>query len=126
MGGGGVEVAADAAPAGEGGQGMPVAGDGLMALGGFRAALGTLFVQLHGEVPGEQEDLFPVVAQPGPQRVSGVVPGRPSPAAGCGLSRRRRRCRSVPAGLRVPAGPGRFPRGPGGLDGLMGLAEDRR
>jgi hypothetical protein len=42
VGGGGVEVAADPAPAGEGDQGMPVAGDGLVALGGFGAALSSV------------------------------------------------------------------------------------
>ena len=40
VGGGGVEVAADAAPAGERGEGVPVPGDGLVALGGLGAALG--------------------------------------------------------------------------------------
>ena len=40
VGGGRIEVAANAAPAGEGGRGMPVARVRLMALGGFRAALG--------------------------------------------------------------------------------------
>ncbi len=77
--GGGVEVAPDAAPAGERGEGMPVARDGLMALGCFRAALGHIIRPAHGEVAGEQEDLFPVVAQPGPERVAGVVPLVPVP-----------------------------------------------
>ena len=40
VGGGGVEVAADPAPAGEGVLGVPVPGDGLVPFGGFRAALG--------------------------------------------------------------------------------------
>ena len=39
MGGGGVEVAPDGAPAGEGGEGVPVAGHGLVAFRGLRAAL---------------------------------------------------------------------------------------
>jgi hypothetical protein len=39
VGGGGVEVAADPAPSREGGQGMPVPGYGLVALGGLGAAL---------------------------------------------------------------------------------------
>ena len=64
VGGGGVQVAPDAAPAGEGGERVPVAGDGLVALGGFRAALGDVVRPVHGEVAGEQEDLFLVVAQP--------------------------------------------------------------
>jgi hypothetical protein len=38
VGGGGVEVAADAAPAGEGVLGVPVPGDGLVPLSGFGAA----------------------------------------------------------------------------------------
>ena len=39
VGGGGVEVAADPAPAGEGAQVVPVAGDGLVALCGLGAPL---------------------------------------------------------------------------------------
>jgi hypothetical protein len=58
---------------------MPVARDGLRALGCFRAALGHIVRPAHGEVAGEQEDLFPVVAQPGPERVAGVVPLVPVP-----------------------------------------------
>ncbi len=42
VGGGGVEVAADAAPAGEGGEGVPVAGDGLVPLGGLGASFGDI------------------------------------------------------------------------------------
>jgi hypothetical protein len=40
VGGGGVEVAANPAPAGKGGEGVPVAGDGLVPLGGLGPALG--------------------------------------------------------------------------------------
>ena len=42
--GGGVEVAADAAPAGEGAVGVPVAGDGLVPFGGLGARSEQLFV----------------------------------------------------------------------------------
>ena len=59
MGEGRVKVAAQAAPAGEGGQGMPVAGDCLMPFRGFRAAFGDIVRPAHGEVAGEQEDLLP-------------------------------------------------------------------
>ena len=58
---------------------MPVAGDGLVALGGFRAALGDIVRPAHGEVAGEQEDLLPVAAQPAAERVAGVVPVVPVP-----------------------------------------------
>jgi hypothetical protein len=37
---------------------MPVAGDGLVALGGFGAAFRDVGRPVHGEVAGEQEDLF--------------------------------------------------------------------
>ena len=45
MGGGAVEVASYAAPAGEGGEGVPVAGDGLVPLCGLGPRSETLFVQ---------------------------------------------------------------------------------
>ena len=79
MGGGGVEVAAEPAPAGERGQGVPVAGDGLVAPGGFCAALADVVRPVHVEVAGEQQDLFLVVPQPAGEGVSGVVPGVPVP-----------------------------------------------
>ena len=69
-----VEVAAQAAPAAEGGQGMPVAGDGLVPLRGFRSAFRDVIRPAHGEDSGEQEDLFLVFAQPGAEGVAGVVP----------------------------------------------------
>ncbi len=50
-----------------------------MALGCFGAALGNVVRPLDGEVAGEKEELFPVVPQPGPERVLGVVPGVPVP-----------------------------------------------
>ena len=62
--GGRIQVAADAAPAGEGGEGVPVARDGLVAFRGFRAALGDVVRPVHGEVAGEREDLLFAVAQP--------------------------------------------------------------
>jgi hypothetical protein len=79
VGGGGVQVAPDTAPAGEGGEGVPVAGDCLVALGGFRAALRDIVRPVHGEVAGEQEDLLLVVAQLAAQRVAGVVSLVPVP-----------------------------------------------
>src|SRR5437762_8213714 len=53
VGGSGVEVAADAAPAGEGGLGVPVAGDGLVPLGGLGALLGDVVRPLHGGLAGK-------------------------------------------------------------------------
>jgi hypothetical protein len=58
---------------------VPVAGHGLVALRGFRAALGHVIRPAHGEVPGEQEDLFLVVAQPAGERVAGVASFVPVP-----------------------------------------------
>src|SRR6266403_2132579 len=58
---------------------MPVAGDGLVALGGLGAALGDVGGPVHGEIAGEQEDLLLVAAQPAAQRVAGVVPVLPVP-----------------------------------------------
>ena len=50
-----------------------------MAFRGFRAAFGDIVRPAHGEVAGEQEDLFLVVAQPGAEGVAGVVPVVPVP-----------------------------------------------
>jgi hypothetical protein len=50
-----------------------------VALGCFRAAFGDVGGPVDGEVAGEQEDLFLVVAQPAAQRVAGVVPLMPVP-----------------------------------------------
>jgi len=50
-----------------------------MALGGFRTALGDVVRPVHGEIAGEQEDLFFVAAQPAAERVAGVVPVVPAP-----------------------------------------------
>ena len=58
---------------------MPVAGDGLVALGGLGSLLGDIVSPVHGEVPGEQEDLLLILAQPAAQRVAGVVPLVPVP-----------------------------------------------
>src|SRR5258705_9737787 len=58
---------------------MPVPGDGLVALGGFGAALRDVGRPVRGEVAGEQEDLLLVLAQPAAQRVAGVVPALPVP-----------------------------------------------
>jgi hypothetical protein len=48
--GGGVEVAANLAPAGEGGLGVPVPGHGLVPFGGFGALLGDVVRPLDGGV----------------------------------------------------------------------------
>ena len=48
VGGGGVEVAAVAAPAGEGCLGLPVPGDGLVLLGGLGVLPGDVVRPLHG------------------------------------------------------------------------------
>jgi hypothetical protein len=53
VGGGGVEVAADAAPAGEGCLGVPVPGDGLVPFGGLGALLGDVVRPLDGGLAGE-------------------------------------------------------------------------
>src|ERR1700746_3484387 len=58
MDGRGVQVASDEAPAGEGSEGVPVAGDGLVALGCFRSALGDVGRPVRGEDAGEHEDLL--------------------------------------------------------------------
>jgi hypothetical protein len=76
---GGVEVAADAAPAGEGPLGVPVSGDGLVPLGGFDGLLGAVVRPVHGELSGEQPDLLFVVAQPAAEGVAGVVAVVPVP-----------------------------------------------
>ena len=81
---GGVEVAADAAPAGEGALGVPVSGDGLVPFGAFDGPLGAVAGPLDGEFAGEQPDLLLVFLQPAAQGVAGVVPVVPSPAAGYG------------------------------------------
>ena len=79
MAGGGVEIAADAAPAGEGPVGVPVAGDGLVPLGGFDGLLGAVIRPVHGELGGEEPDLLVVVAQPAAEGVAGVVAVVPVP-----------------------------------------------
>ena len=96
-----------------------------MALGCFRTALGHIIRPAHGEVAGEQEDLFPVVAQPGPERVAGVVPLVPvpqpvvdDPGGDGGVVA----FAQVIEDLLVQGG---VLAGAGGLDGFMGSAEDR-
>ena len=68
---------ADTAPPGEGGRGVPVPGDCLMALGGFRAPFGDVIGPVDGEVAGEEEDLLLVVAQPAAERAAGMIPAVP-------------------------------------------------
>ena len=83
MSGGAVEVASYAAPAGERGEGMPVAGYGLMALSWrpFAPRSDTLFVRSSRRSWVNRKTVL-IAAQPGAQRVSGVVPVVPVPAAG--------------------------------------------
>ena len=83
------------------------------------------FVQLDGEVAGEQEDLFLVVAQPGAERVAGVVPAVvpvPQPVVddpgGDGI------IVAFPQVIEDLLVQGGVPAGAGGLDGLVRLAQD--
>src|SRR5579863_770068 len=104
---------------------VPVAGDGLVALGGLGAALGDVGRPVHGEVAGEQEDLFLVLAQPAAQAVSGVIAGVPvaEPVVddpgpdGCIVA--------VPQVVENLVIQGGVPAGPGVLDGPVRLAQDR-
>ena len=78
VGGGGVQVAADgttgrASRANASSRRPP---DGAWRL---RSALADIIRPVHGEVAGEQEDLFLVVPQPGREAVAGVVAGVPVP-----------------------------------------------
>ena len=73
------EVGADAAVSGEGGQRVPVAGDGLMSFGAFESLLAGVVCPGHGEISGEGPDLVGFVVEAGGEVVSGVVafgPGR--------------------------------------------------
>jgi hypothetical protein len=76
---GGVEVAADAAPADEGALGVPVSGDGLVPFRAFDGPLGAVAGPLDGELAGEQPGLLLVLLQPTAQGVAGVVPVVPVP-----------------------------------------------
>lgn len=69
----------DAAPAGQGGLGVPVAGDGLVPLGGLGALLADVIGLVHGGLTGEQPDLAREVTQPAAQDVARVVPIVPVP-----------------------------------------------
>ena len=71
---GGVEVAADAAPAGEGALGMPVSGDGLVPFRAFDGPLGAVAGPLDGGFAGEQPDLLFVLLQPAAEGVAGWFP----------------------------------------------------
>jgi len=76
VGGGGVEVAPDGGASERGWRGNASSRTrGLVAFRCLRAALGDVVSPAHGEVAGEQEDLFLVFAQPAGECVSGVVPG---------------------------------------------------
>ena len=123
VGGGGVEVAADAAPAGEGCLGVPVPGDGLVPFGGFCAAFGDVIRPFHGGVAGEQPQLAGVGVQPAAERVAGVVALVPVPVPvvgdpeGDGLV-----VTLAQAGNDVRVGG--LAAGPGVFAGQMRLAED--
>ena len=103
---------------------MPVAGNGLVAFRGFRAALGDVVRPVHVEVAGEQEDLLFAVAQPAAERVAGMVLRVPVPQPVVGdpedgglvvaLAELVQHVR-IQGG--VPAGAGRF-------HGLVRLAQD--
>jgi hypothetical protein len=67
------EVGADAAVSGEGGEGVPVAGDGLMSFGAFEGLLRGVVCPGYGEVSGEGEDLVGLVGESAGEGVSGVV-----------------------------------------------------
>ena len=79
VGGGGVKVAADPAPPGEGGLGMPVPGHGLVPLSGFGSLFGDVVRPLDRGLAGEQPHLVRVAAQPGAECVAGVVAVMPVP-----------------------------------------------
>ena len=123
MGGGGVEVAADPAPAGEGVLGVPVSGDSLVALSGFCAALADVICPLGGGLAGEQPYLVGVAVQPGAERVARWLPSCQSRCRlwvipnedGLVVA-----CPQVLDGLRVR----RFSSWPGVFAGQVGLAED--
>jgi hypothetical protein len=79
-GGGGVQVGAVAAPAGEGRLGVPVPGDGLVPLGGLGALLADVVRPLDGGFAGEQAARD--CKLPGPRRSDLRVPrldNRPQP-----------------------------------------------
>ena len=105
---------------------MPVSGDGLVPFRGFRSALRDVIRPADGEVAAEQEDLFLVVAQPGAEGVAGVVPAAvpvPQPVVddpggdgGVVAFAQAVECLLVQGGV---------PAGAGGLDGPVGVAQDR-
>jgi len=96
-----------------------------MALGGLGAALGDIIRPAHGEFAGEQEDLFLIAAQPGPERVSGVVPVVPVPQPVVDDPGRDRGVGAFAQVIEDLLVQGGVPAGAGGLDGLMSVAEDR-
>src|SRR5947209_14282122 len=67
------EVGADAAVSGEGGQRVPVAGDGLVSFGAFEGLLGGVVRPGHGEVSGEGPDLLGFGGKSAGEGVSGMV-----------------------------------------------------
>jgi hypothetical protein len=120
---GGVEVAADVAPPGDGSRGVSVAGHGLVLFGGLDSLLGAVVRPLNAGFASEQPDLVGVVAQPAAEGVAGVVAVVPVPvpvvrdAEGDGLVVTLAQLRRK---LRIQ---GRIASGQGLADGLMGFAE---
>jgi hypothetical protein len=102
---------------------MPVARDGLVALGCLGAALGDIVRPVHGEVAGEQEDLFPVLAQPAAERVAGVVPVVPVPQPVVGDPEGGGLVVALAELVQQVRVEGGAAAGAGVLDGLLGLAQ---
>ena len=96
-----------------------------MPLGGFRSALTDIIRPAHGEFAGEQEDLFLVVAQPGAERVSGVVAVVPVPQPVVDDPGRHGGVVAFPQVIEYLRVEGGVAAGAGGLDGLMSVAQDR-
>jgi hypothetical protein len=71
---GGIEVAANAAPAGQGLRGVPVPGDSLMPFRGLDGLLGAVVRPLDAGLAGEQPGLIGIVAQPAAECVPGWLP----------------------------------------------------
>ena len=103
---------------------MPVAGDGLVALGGFRAALRDVGRPVHGEVAGEQEDLLLILAQPAAQRVAGMVPLVPVPQPVMGDAERGGLVVALAELVQQVRAEGGAAASAGVFDGLVRLAQD--
>ena len=95
-----------------------------MALGRFRSALGDVGGPVHGEVAGEQEDLFLVAAQPAAQCVAGVIPAVPVPQPVMGDAEGDGVVVALAELLQQVRVDGGAAAGAGVFDGLMRLAQD--